>query len=66
MIKSVFKYYLLAIPVMLISAFGVKGLTLALDIENGSVWVTILKIVVDTILFILNYNIQKKWIFKSK
>ena len=65
-IKSVFKYYLLAIPVMLISAFGVKGLTLAFDIESGSVWVTILKIVVDTVLFIVNYTIQKQWIFKSK
>ena len=64
--KSLLKYYTLAIPVMLISAFGVKGLTSILNLDNTSIWITVLKIIVDTLLFIANYNIQKKWIFKSK
>ena len=64
-LKTVVKYYLLAIPVMLISGFGVKGLCSLLSVPEGSLTVTAIKLVVDLILFILNYNIQKKWIFKK-
>ena len=63
--KSLAKYYLLAIPVMLISAFGVKGICLLTNIDDSSIIVTAIKLIVDIILFILNYNIQKKWIFKK-
>ena len=63
-VKAIFKYYLLAIPVMLISAFGVKWICLLLNIDANSFGVTFTKIVVDCIIFILNYKIQKKWIFK--
>lgn len=66
LITSAMKYYALAIPIMLISAFGVKGLSLLFSLDTHSVLVTVLKIVVDTLLFILNYNIQKTWIFKNK
>ena len=65
LIKTILKYYLIAIPVMLISAFGVKGICYLIDIPNDSLIVTAIKIIVDSILFILNYNIQKKWIFKK-
>ena len=63
--KSLAKYYLLAIPVMLISAFGVKGICLLTNIDDSSIVVTVIKLILDIILFILNYNIQKKWIFKK-
>ena len=63
--KSLLKYYALAIPVMLISAFGVKGLCLLLSVPANSFAVTLIKIIVDFILFIINYNLQKKWIFKK-
>ncbi len=63
--KSILKYYCLAIPVMLISAFGVKGIALALKLEESSIIVTFIKLIVDCVLFILNYRIQKKWIFKK-
>lgn len=62
--KSLLKYYLLAIPVMLLSALGVKGLCLLTGIPEDSLIVTAIKVVVDIILFIINYHIQKKWIFK--
>ena len=64
-VKSAAKYYALAIPVMFISAFGVTALARLLGLAPNSVWVTILKAVVDTILFILNYRIQKIWVFKK-
>ena len=64
--KSLVKYYSLAIPIMLFSAFGVKGLSLLLDLPENSFAITAIKFIVDIILFILNYNIQKKWIFKKK
>lgn len=66
LLKTLIKYYSIAIPVMFISAFGVKGLTLVLRIPESSFATTVLKVVIDCILFIANYNIQKKWIFKLK
>ena len=64
-VKSLLKYYALAIPVMLISAFGVKGICILLSVPDNSIIITLIKVIVDTILFIINYNIQKKWIFKK-
>lgn len=63
--KALAKYYALAVPVMLISAFGVKGICLLLSVPDNSFFITIIKVIVDLILFIINYNIQKKWIFKK-
>ena len=63
--KALAKYYALAVPVMLISAFGVKGICLLLSVPDNSFIITIIKVIVDLILFIINYNIQKKWIFKK-
>ncbi len=64
--KAIIKYYCLAIPVMLISAFGVKGIAYGLGLEESSIIVTLIKAVVDCILFVANYKIQKKWIFGKK
>ena len=63
--KTLWKYYLIAIPTMLISAFGLKYIAAFLGITEGSIAVTLLKIVIDTVLFFANYGIQKKWIFKK-
>ncbi|MGI6151371.1 MAG: glycosyltransferase [Christensenellales bacterium] len=57
--KNALGYFSLAIAVMAIGSAGVKGLT-ALGL--GSV---IAKILVDCVLFVLNYFVQKKVIFKK-
>ncbi len=64
LLPAVAKYYALAIPVMLISGFGVKWLSGLLMLNEGSFVTTVVKIIVDCILFVINYKIQKKWIFK--
>lgn len=63
--RTLLKYYLIAIPTMLISAFGTGILSTLLGIPESSLIITLIKIVVDTILFIFNFKIQKKWIFKK-
>lgn len=65
-VKAVVKYYALAIPVMLVSAFGVTGLCTLFHLNKDSLAVTLLKIAVDTVLFILNFRLQKYWIFREK
>ncbi len=62
-LPTVLKYYAVAIPVMLISAFGVKGLAALFSISENSPLLIVVKLVVDTVLFILNFKIQKTWIF---
>lgn len=65
-LRCAVKYYALAIPVMLLSAFGVKGIAYLLRLEQGSGVITFIKVIVDLILFIANFKIQQKWIFKKK
>ncbi len=64
-LKALLKYYLLVIPVMLVSAFGTKALAQLFSVPDNSFGVTLIKIVVDTVLYIINYQIQKRWIFKN-
>lgn len=59
------KYYALCIPQMLVSAYAVKGVSLLFS-ASAPALVTLIKIVIDTVLFFLSYQIQKRWVFKSK
>ena len=56
------KYYTLVILQMLISALSVTALYRILSLLNESV----IKIIVDTILFLLSFKIQQNWVFKVK
>ena len=53
------KYYSLAVFQMLLSAAMVTALW---NMFSGSE--TAIKIVVDTILFLASYQIQRRWVFK--
>lgn len=64
--KSALKYYALAVPVMLVSAFGVKGICALFQLDPASFAVTLIKILVDTVLFLINFRLQKYWIFREK
>ena len=61
--RAALKYYALAVPVMLISAFGVKGLAALLGVAPGNAAVTFIKMIVDFVLFLVNFRLQKFWIF---
>lgn len=54
------KYFILAFGVMLCSGFGVSVIHSILP-----VWEIVIKILVDSLLFVSNYFIQKKWVFKK-
>ena len=65
--NTIFKYYALAIPQMFVSAFAVTSLVRLLPIPDGATFITtLLKIVVDTIIFFVNYRIQRSWVFANK
>ena len=64
--RALGRYYLLAVPVMLASAGLVTLLDRSLGVTAPGLS-TAVKIVVDTVLFLASYIIQKKWVFlKSK
>lgn len=56
--ETFFRYYLLCVMQMLASAFAVSG-AYALTKVNS----TILKLIVDLLLFFVSYRIQQKWVF---
>ena len=59
--ESLLKYYSLCAVQMLISAFFVT-----LVWKHTKYPETSIKIVVDSILFLLSYFIQQRWVFKRK
>ena len=62
--KTLLKYYALAIPQMLVSAGAVTLLTLVFGAHSfGS---SIIKIFVDTVIFLVSFRIQKSWVFKGE
>ena len=68
--KTLLKYYALAIPMLLISNFGVKlivdSIGGALSGVSASALTTVIKIAVEFILFLLSFRIQREWVFSSK
>lgn len=54
------KYCILAIIQMLVSAFAVSGLILSLGLHDE----TLVKIIVDVVLFFISYYIQQSLVFK--
>lgn len=62
--NSILKYYCVAIPILLISSI-LTGILENIPIFNTAASIMILGICIDVILFILNYFIQKKWVFKK-
>ena len=62
--RTLLKYYALAIPQMLVSA-GLVSLLSAL-LSTGAGGSTLIKILVDTVLFFVSYRIQQSWVFSDK
>lgn len=57
------RYVLLCVVVMLISGLSVGLLSSALHIADKSFLNTLIKALVDTVLFLINYRVQKAWVF---
>ncbi|MBR4208535.1 MAG: bifunctional glycosyltransferase family 2/GtrA family protein [Lachnospiraceae bacterium] len=59
------KYLLLWFVQMMLSGLIVKGLALISGTESAGL-TTLIKMVVDTVLFFISYKIQQAWVFKRK
>lgn len=62
--KTIWKYYTVAIPQMLISAICVWVLSTVF--KTDAELKTIIKTLVDTILFFISYRVQQTWVFRRK
>lgn len=60
-LKTIIKYYTIAIIQMIMSGLAV---TLICNLTNISEVFT--KVTIDTCLFFIGYKIQRKWVFKTK
>ena len=59
--SSIIKYFILCVIQMFISAFAVSELFKVFNVNS-----TLIKVVVDTIIFVINFVIQREWVFKKK
>ena len=68
--RSLAKYYALAIPQMLVSTLLLYVVTWLLGLTGlnlGAGLTTVIKAVIDTVLFFVSFRIQQQWVFnKSK
>ena len=62
--KALLRYYALALPLMACSAAGVTAIDSLLGVTAPGLS-TLVKIIVDTVLFLASYLIQKKWVFRK-
>ena len=52
---------------MFVSAFGVTTLVRVFNLPaDATIITTLLKICVDTIIFLVNYRVQRSWVFANK
>lgn len=58
------RYYILAVCQMLLSGGALTLIKLSLGVENDFLTL-VLKAIVDTILFLFSFPIQRKWVFKK-
>ncbi len=63
---AVLRYVLLCVPVILCSSLFVGEIGALLHIQEGSLLNTLIKACVDTLLFIINFRVQKSWVFNPK
>lgn len=61
--ESLVKYSLLAVFVMALSCLGTTFVSAVWDLEGYAV--AAVKILVDLILFVVSYQAQKKWVFRT-
>ena len=59
--RSFFRYWILVVVVMVAGYAGTAVFARMLDVNGLAI--TVLKIAVETALFFLSYNIQRKWVF---
>lgn len=55
------RYLVLVVLIMALGSFGTTILSELLDAHGGAI--TVLKVAVDTVLFVLSYWFQKVWVF---
>ena len=63
--QALLRYYCLAAPVMLCSAGLLTLVDRLLGVTEPTLS-TLIKMVIDTVLFFVSYFVQKKWVFSEK
>lgn len=61
--KSIVRYYILAAAQLMVSFLLVNGLTILFGAQSSG-WQTLIKAVIDTILFFFSFAIQRDWVYK--
>ena len=61
--KSIVKYYILAVIQLVVSFLLVNGVSMLFGVESSG-WQTLIKAVIDTILFFFSFSIQRDWVYK--
>lgn len=64
--KTLLRYYALAVPILIASALSVYLVSDLLLGGHQPLLSTVIKMVVDTVLFLVSFRVQHSWVFKEK
>ena len=64
--RTFIRYACLAVPVMLASWLTVYGLSRLARAGMGQLGRTLLKVPVDTVLFLISFRVQRRWVFAEE
>ncbi len=62
--RSIVRYIILAVPLLLASSYSIKGIVWLLGIKSDFL-TTLVKMVVDTLLFFVSFRVQQSWVFAT-
>lgn len=65
---SLLRYYLLAAGIFLLSSAAMTAFTLIFSLDDGkfALLKTLIKFVVDSVLFLISFRAQREWVFADK
>ena len=66
MARAFIRYACLAVPVMLVSWLTVYSLSGLAGTSMGQLGRTLLKALVDTVLFLISFRVQRRWVFAEE
>ncbi|GHU55591.1 dolichol-phosphate mannosyltransferase [Clostridia bacterium] len=62
--NTVLRYYILAVILMVLDVVLVNGISMLINASHAVV-ITLIKIVIECLLFVISFYAQRKWVFKQ-
>lgn len=66
--RTLIRYYILAVSILILSSASITALSILFDLGNPDYAFikTILKFLIDSVLFLVSFRVQREWVFSNR